>query len=127
MRKTSCLKLMEEPLAFVIFAGYSLFPGLRTCLREAHGRPFHLLIVPNWEVKAQVPALETFAQAAAILHPGITVCVLSPGEDECGLLQAHGLTSVHAHHNAFIDERVFFPKAGVRKIYDAVHIAAMER
>ena len=126
MRQTSCLKLMDEPLVFVTYAGSYLLSGLSMCLDQAKGRPFHLLIVPNWEVRTLLPVLDAFVRTAALLNSGITPCILSPGDEENALLEVKGLRHVHAHHNAFIDETVFHPSTDERRIYDAIYIAAMQ-
>ena len=126
MRQTSCLKLMDEPLVFVTYAGSYLLSGLSMCLDQAKGRPFHLLIVPNWEVRTLLPVLDAFVRTAALLNSGITPCILSPGNEENALLEEKGLRHIHAHHNAFIDETVFHPFTDERRIYDAIYIAAMQ-
>ncbi len=126
MAQTTCLRLMEDPDVFAIFAGGHLYSGLAECLKEARGKPFHLLVVPNWDLRTQVGSLAAFVRTAGVLNPGISICILSPGAEENALLQSKSLRHIHAHHNAFIDEAVFFPQPGVEKRYDAVHVAALQ-
>ena len=56
---------MDEPLVFVTYAGSYLLSGLSMCLDQAKGRPFHLLIVPSWEVRTLLPVCLLYTSDAA--------------------------------------------------------------
>ena len=124
-RGTFFLKIHEDPLIYVLASGRALNSGLRHCLRDAAGRPFHIMVVPYWAVTDIAEALETFAETAETLHPKLRVHFMCPDEAATQHLLSRGLRAIHAHQNAFIDDRIFRPRADVTKRFAAIHNAAM--
>ena len=122
---TFFLKLHDDPLIYVIKSGLSLMSGFRLCLKDAAGRPFHLLVSPSWDHQVMAAPLEVFAKTVELMAPGSTVTVMCTGEEEATVLGARQIRTLHAHPNAFIDQRVFRPRPELARIYDAVYIGAM--
>ena len=123
--QTFFLKLHEDPLIYVIKSGWSLVSGLKLCLRDAAGKPFHLLVSPSWDNLTMAAALEVFARTVELMAPGSTVTVMCTGEEEVRVLGSRQVRTLHAHPNAFIDHRVFRPRPELARIYDAIYIGAM--
>jgi glycosyltransferase involved in cell wall biosynthesis len=124
-RSTFFLKLHEDPLIYVLASGRALNSGLRHCLKDAAGRRFHILVVPYWAVPDIADALETFAETAETLHPKMRVHFMCPDETATRQLLSRGLSAIHVHQNAFIDDRIFRPRPEVPKRFAAIHNAAM--
>lgn len=122
---TFFLKLHNDPPIYVIKSGWSLMSGFRHCLKDAAGRPFHLLVSPSWHHKALLDQLVTFSATVELMSPGTTVTVMCTGEDEARMLRRHQLKALHAHPNAFIDHRIFRPRPELTRTFDAIYIGAM--
>ena len=83
------------------------------------------MVVPYWAVADIADVLETFAETAETLYPRLRVHFMCPDEAATQQLSSRGLSAIHAHHNAFIDDRIFRPRAEVTKRFAAIHNAAM--
>jgi hypothetical protein len=56
-------------------------------------------------------------------RPHMALTVLAATEEDAAELRRQGVSVVHAHHNAFLDERLYYPEPDAEKRYDAVHTA----
>lgn len=122
---TSFLKIFDDPLVFCIASGLTLKSGFDLCLQAAGSKPFHVIVVPYWNVADQADELEIFSRKIESKLQNIKAHFLCPSEADRDLLLRKSLSAIHAHHNAFIDDRVFKPNPQIQKIYRAVHNAAL--
>ncbi len=120
---TYFLKILEDPLVYVISSGWLQQSGFQMCVREAAGRPFHVLVNTAWHVPYIVADLARFHLQVTTRHPGVSVTFLCQRASDVALLHARGLEALHVHRNALVDETVFRPDATAEKRYAAVHNA----
>ncbi|MGP8121546.1 MAG: hypothetical protein ACLP8B_13620 [Xanthobacteraceae bacterium] len=120
---TNFLKLLDDPLVYVISSGWLQQSGFQMCLREAAGQPFHLLVNTAWHVPNIAPDLAGFHLQVTTRHPGVSVTFLCQRASDAALLQGRGLKALFVHRNALVDESVFRPDARAEKRYAAVHTA----
>ena len=115
------LELFRDPPVYVINAGSE--GGLQIALNRAGGRPCHVLLQLYWTAEGLKPAVLATAERLRTEAPQVQLVTLTATAGDARDYEQAGLAAIHAHHNAFIDERLFYPELGAPKTFDAVHNA----
>jgi glycosyltransferase involved in cell wall biosynthesis len=125
IKRANFLQVWADPLVFVLSSGEQLFVGLRHCINQAAGRPFHILVVPYWHIPTMVDGLRRFALTVEAMSNKVRVHFACPSKETEVELKKVGLSTVFAHHNAFVDEQLFRPQPHLPKKYQTIHNAAL--
>lgn len=120
-------KLFADPPIFVVSAGLLLDSGVKLALKTAQGRDCFIVVQPSWDLHLQAGHIASYIHATKLKNHSVQFVVICPTPQEVHLLNALGVDALHVHKNAFIDEKIFHPKLGIKKQYDAVHIASVEK
>lgn len=123
---TKFYKLMSDPLVFVITTGWSFSSGISLCLKEAGGRPCHVLVQCYWHGSILVGPALAFKRQSAQQYPNIKLTYLCNTLGDVKLFQAKGVEAVYIHQNAFIDDRIFKINSVAEKKFAAIHIANVQ-
>jgi glycosyltransferase involved in cell wall biosynthesis len=121
--KTNFHKLCDQPLVYVIASGWGFGAGIAKCLKDANGRKAHILVQAFWHVPDTSKAAVYFKHQAKRQFANLNLIYLCPTENDTVFMRGLGLQALHAHHNAFIDEKIYRPDRSILKIYSAIHIA----
>ena len=125
--KTLLLKVYDDPLIFTIASGWMLQSGFRACRLEANGRPFHVIVMPYWHVQDSANDLVEFAKYAEAVNDNIKIHFICPSQEDADFLGDRGVDAIHAHHNSFLDEKLFRPLPDTPKRFAAIHNAALPK
>jgi hypothetical protein len=122
-QKTSVFRLWADPHVFVISDGHWLPSGLNLALRAAAGQLCYVLTQTCGHIPRRIKQLQSAQTYLQRHHPKARLIPLAPNDDGIRLFQNAGLSPLLCHHNALIDERIFYPDLSASKEYDAVHNA----
>jgi hypothetical protein len=121
--QTSLFQLLADPLTLVIVAGSKLASGIAAADSASRGGACNLLVFPPWNFEdilgETLAAWEWLATHRRSWRP----ILLAQNERERALAAANGIETIIAHHNAFIDPRIHWPRSGTAKVFRAVHVA----
>ncbi len=123
---TKFYQLMSDPLVFIIATGWNFSSGIFLCLKEAKGRPCHVLVQCYWDGADLVHSALAFKHQAARHYPNLQLTYLCNTLADAQLFQSKGIEALHIHQNAFIDERICRTDPDVSKIYSAAHTANVQ-
>ena len=123
MPETSFFRLWRRPPVYVIYAGHTLRSGLTLASGASGGRPIHVLAQVSGRLQNQIDDLCWATRLMREKRPHMSMTVLAATEEDVEELRRRGVSALQAHHNAFLDERLYYPEADGEKRYDAVHTA----
>lgn len=125
MVRTTYHKLLDDPPVYHIWSYWSE-AAIRRCAKETFGKAFYVFMSMSFYVHEMLEFLREFSQYTRRYFPQATLIILGPTIKDVEFLQSLGFKALHVQHNAFLDERLFFPKLGVVKKYSAVYNGAAE-
>jgi glycosyltransferase involved in cell wall biosynthesis len=122
---TTYHRLLDDPPVYHIWS-FGSEAAIRLCARETFGKPFYVFMSTAWYVPQTLGFLREFSEYTARHYPQATLIILCQPSEDVRFLQSLGFKALHVHQNAFLDERLFYPKPGVSKLYSAVYNGAMK-
>lgn len=108
---------------YVISSGDLFESGVKLAHRLSRGRLCHVLVQPAWYL---VPHAQLLAESLTRLStsaPNLQFTFMATTITEMEHMLAHGLNVINIHKNAFLDDRIFFPKKDSIKSFAAIHVA----
>ncbi len=108
---------------YVVSSGWTLKTGVALAVQHAQGQACHILARPSWYLPAIARGIAEVDQWLRREHPGARLVSMATTREDARYIADLGVDAVWAHNTAFVDEHVFYPEAGVAKLYDAVHNA----
>jgi hypothetical protein len=124
-RLVSLVQIHDDPPIFCTPSGKDLEHCFLSSAERAKGRNFYVLVVSCWHLPVIVDEFISLSRIAAALHPNGRLVIMCPSRADVEFVKSKGLSGLHAHHNAFIDERLFYPTSGIRDLH-AIHVANPE-
>ena len=111
---------------YVISSGVLFESGVKLAISFSRGRVCHVLVQPAWHLLPHAQLLSESVTRLSTSAPNLQFTFMATTIKETECLLAHGLNAINIHKNAFLDDRIFFPKNDSIKSFAAVHVANTE-
>lgn len=111
---------------YVISSGVLFESGVKHAHSLSRGRLCHVLVQPAWNLLPHAQLLSESVTRLSTSAPNLQFTFMTTTITETEHMHAHGLNAINIHKNAFLDDRIFFPKQDSIKSFSAIHVANTE-